>query len=233
MVVAATPALLRLSVSAGGRAQASGEARPDAPDSSHSDLSKGRSLFLRDCSRCHGKDGDGTSTIRRTLHPAPLDLTGFNLSADFILNTLHNGVPGSDMPAWHSSPETDLRVVSVYTARLGRPDTLAEKDRYAPPSALHDAGRRIYVMHCARCHGESGKGDGRDASRYRPAPPNFQGMQPSYEAARSIIAGGVRGTAMPSWPLLTAPEIQAVTYYIRSLYAEGRTEPPGTTAATE
>jgi mono/diheme cytochrome c family protein len=101
---------------------------------------------------------------------------------------------------------------------------LPEDLRYAPPNALQEAGRRIYAMHCARCHGENGNGDGKDATLYPPSPPSFLGMRPSYAIARQIIENGVPGTAMPSWPLLTREEIQAVTYYIRSLYSGGRTE---------
>jgi cytochrome c oxidase cbb3-type subunit I/II len=33
-----------------------------------------------------------------------------------------------------------------------------------------------------------------------------------------VIAGGVPGSAMPAWPLLTRAEVQAVTFYIRSFY---------------
>jgi mono/diheme cytochrome c family protein len=40
------------------------------------------------------------------------------------------------------------------------------------PAALQPA-RTIYKDKCANCHGESGKGDGEDASRYDPVPTNF------------------------------------------------------------
>jgi mono/diheme cytochrome c family protein len=199
---------------------------------SGADLRKGRRLFLRDCAHCHGRSGDGNSPVRQTLHPTPFDLTAFNLTDSFILNVLHEGVPGSDMPAWHVSPEDDLRAVSAYTSSLGRPDQLLENDRFAAPEALQEAGRRIYTIHCARCHGEHGNGDGKDATRYSPTPPSFRGLRPSYAAAKRIIEKGVPGTAMASWPLLTQPEIQAVTYYIRSLYAERETESSRTTGAT-
>lgn len=209
-----------------------GERKPSAREISSSDAAKGRRLFMRDCAHCHGRRGEGNSPVRRTLHPAPLDLTGFDFTASFVLNVLHEGVPGSDMPAWHVSPEEDLRAVSAYTARLGRTDQLPETERFAPPAGLQEAGRRIYAVHCARCHGENGAGDGKDASRYLPSPPSFQEMRPSYAVARRIIEGGVPGTAMASWPLLTQAEIQALTYYIRSLYGD-RQQSPGATGAPQ
>ena len=180
---------------------------------------KGRRLFLRDCARCHGEHGDGVSLVADTLHPRPFDLTSFELTDSFILRVLREGVPGSDMPAWPVSSDVDLRTVAAYTARLARPDALPAQEHYAPPEALQEAGRRIYVMHCTGCHGENGSGDGPEAGRYLPMPASFSEMRPSYAAAKHVIENGVHGTAMPAWPLLTSAEIQAVTFYIRTLYA--------------
>jgi mono/diheme cytochrome c family protein len=195
------------------------------------DTSRAAQLFVRDCAHCHGKTGDGNSPVRATLHPRPLDLTSFEVSNSFVLQVLHNGVPGSDMPAWHVSAEKDLRLEAAYTAQLAHPDTLAEQDQYASPDALSEAGKRVYEAHCAGCHGNGGNGDGPDARKHLPRPPSFAGMRPSFAAARQVIENGVAGTSMPSWPLLTPQEIQAVTYYIRSFYNDG-TARRSTTAAT-
>src|ERR1700686_5585636 len=40
------------------------------------------------------------------------------------------------------------------------------------PPALKSAGE-VYADKCAHCHGDTGKGDGRDAGRYDPAPTDF------------------------------------------------------------
>ncbi|HKW66637.1 MAG TPA: cytochrome c, partial [Terriglobales bacterium] len=106
----------------------------------------------------------------------------------------------------------------AYTATLGRDDELSPQARLAPERALQEAGRRVYVVQCARCHGDDGKGDGPDASLLKPLPPSFAELRPSYAAAVRVIAGGVPGSAMPAWPLLTRAEVQAVTFYIRSFY---------------
>ena len=200
---------------------ASGWLLPPAP-ASPADLERGRSIFLRDCAHCHGANGDGISLNMHTLHPAPFDLTSFELSVPFIARTVREGIPGTDMPGWRLGSDEDVRAVSAYTARLSRPDSLPEEDRYAPPEALQEAGRRIYSMHCVSCHGQRGRGDGPDAAQHLPRPASFADMRPSYAAARHVIENGVHGTAMPSWPLLTAPEIQAVTFYIRTLYTDRR-----------
>lgn len=208
------------------------KARKDSAATPVENPTRAAKLFERDCARCHGANGDGNSIVRATLHPKPLDLTNFQVSDAYTLQVLHNGIPGSDMPAWHVSPEPDLRAEAEYTARLAKPVTLADQDRYAPPDALTEAGKRIYGAHCARCHGTDGNGDGPDARKYRPRPPSFAGMRPSFEGARHVIQDGVAGTAMPSWPLLTQPEIQAVTYYIRTFYNDGTATRSSTAASS-
>jgi len=185
-------------------------------------LETGRRIFLRDCAHCHGYNGDGISPNMDTLHPAPFDLTGFLLAESFIRRVVREGIPGTDMPGWSLGSDEEVRAVSAYTAHLGRPDSLPVEERYAPPEALHEAGRRVYTMHCVSCHGEQGHGDGLDAAQHLPRPASFADMRPSYAAARRVIENGVHGTDMPSWPLLTAPEIQAVTFYIRTLYTISR-----------
>jgi mono/diheme cytochrome c family protein len=76
----------------------------------------------------------------------------------------------------------------------------------------------VYTTHCALCHGDTGTGNGPDAGKYVPPPANFEQLKPSYAAAAEVIHQGVPGSGMAAWPLLTDPEIQAVTYYIRSFY---------------
>lgn len=42
----------------------------------------------------------------------------------------------------------------------------------ASPMALQSA-KTVYMEKCANCHGDTGKGDGRDAARYDPTPADF------------------------------------------------------------
>ncbi len=154
-------------------------------------LEKGRRIFLRDCAHCHGQNGDGISPNMDTLHPAPFDLTGFVLAESFVRRVVREGIPGTDMPGWSLGSEEDVRAVSAYTALLGRADSLPEEERYAPPEALHEAGRRVYTMHCVSCHGEQGHGDGPDAAQHLPRPASFADMRPSYAAARRVVENGV------------------------------------------
>lgn len=178
----------------------------------------GQEVFVQFCAACHGERGDGKPAKGLKLKPAAMDLTAFKLSDSLIRRALEEGVLGTGMAAWKSLPADQLSAVAAYTATLGRDDVLSPQARLAPDGALQEAGRRVYVVHCARCHGNDGKGDGSDASLLKPTPPSFAELRPSYAAAGRIIAAGVPGSAMPAWPLLTRAEVQAVTFYIRSFY---------------
>lgn len=83
-------------------------------------------------------------------------------------------------------------------------------------------GRLAYQVHCARCHGHEGRGDGPDAAVLRPPPRDFashpwtHGETP--EAIRAVIRQGIPGTAMTAWgDLLASQELDAVVDYVRTL----------------
>lgn len=182
------------------------------------DAGEGRRVFMDNCANCHGERGDGRSPMGPSMRPPAFDLTGFELSQSLIWRVLEQGVSGSQMPSWNTLADEELDAVVTYTAALGRPGKLPEDARWATPGVLQESGRRVYAMHCTRCHGDNGDGNGPEANRYYPRPASFLDLRPSYAAARGAIRNGVAGTSMPAWPLLTAAEMQAVTHYLRSLY---------------
>lgn len=47
------------------------------------------------------------------------------------------------------------------------------KNPLQPTASALKSAREVYVDKCAHCHGDSGKGDGKDASKYDPAPTDF------------------------------------------------------------
>jgi mono/diheme cytochrome c family protein len=74
-----------------------------------------------------------------------------------------------------------LAVISgaiLYAMIENRPWTVPEqakqvKNPLEPSDTTIKAIRLIYLDKCASCHGDSGRGDGHDASLYDPAPSNF------------------------------------------------------------
>lgn len=103
-------------------------------------------------------------------------------------------------------------------ARLG--DALASEAH-----AQVVAGRQLYALNCASCHGE--RGQGVDA----PALNSQEFLQSvSDEQMHGIIAGGIPGSAMPAWldeygGPLTDQQIAAVVAYIRSWEATAPSVP--------
>ena len=47
------------------------------------------------------------------------------------------------------------------------------KNPLQPTAPALKSAREVYLDKCAHCHGDTGKGDGRDASRYDPQPTDF------------------------------------------------------------
>jgi cytochrome c5 len=101
------------------------------------------------------------------------------------------------------------------------------------------AGRRLYLTHCASCHGKAGRGDGPMAPYLRVAPTNLavistrhEGVFPT-ELIQRIVDGRqalpLHGSAMPIWgdafsPVgnaaedeLAAAKIRAIVAHLRSI----------------
>jgi len=209
---------MSVAVASAGAAQGARRSGPGPSPQSSPQLQQGREVFVQFCAACHGERGDGKPASGLKLKPPAMDLTAFKLSDSLIHRALEEGVLGTGMAAWKSLPAEQLSAVAAYTATLGRDDELSSQGRLAPDPALREAGRRVYVVHCARCHGNDGKGDGSDASLLKPTPASFAELRPSYAVAARVMAAGVPGSAMPAWPLLTRAEVQAVTFYVRSFY---------------
>jgi mono/diheme cytochrome c family protein len=201
------------------------------------DLEEGRAVYMANCSGCHGVDGRAHSPGGRALRPVAFDLADFRLRPASVWKALQNGVQGTAMPAWNELPGAEFKAVGDYVLALSSTPELRPEEQRAPTQTLLLAGQRVFDTHCVRCHGESGGGDGPEADRYHPRPLNFQGTQVSYSGAAQVIHDGVPGSGMPAWPLLTPAEIQAVTYYMRSLYqgpvVPARPMPTASTAPME
>lgn len=98
-------------------------------------------------------------------------------------------------------------------------------ERPAPDLA---AGRDAYVTNCARCHGDTGKGDGPDALRMVPRPRDFttgtykfrstaSGSPPTDDDLFQTLTVGLAGTRMPGWEGLSEGTRWQLVYYIKSL----------------
>jgi len=88
-------------------------------------LERGKTIYNRFCSTCHGYDGKADTAQARQLSPKPRDLT----RADYkhtegapgslptdkdLARVIKHGIPGTGMPAWPNLSDQDLDAVSQY-----------------------------------------------------------------------------------------------------------------------
>ncbi len=138
-------------------------------------------------------------------------------------------------------------IATVLEAMFGTPDNprlLAEmgldgrKVRIAAgPVWSEESGTRhgLYRRHCAHCHGISGNGAGPTAAFLNPYPRDYRrglfkfksterSARPTDADLHRILTEGIPGTAMPSFRLLPADEIDALVEYVKYLAMRGEME---------
>ncbi|HKQ49973.1 MAG TPA: cytochrome c [Phycisphaerae bacterium] len=96
------------------------------------------------------------------------------------------------------------------------------------PKSLMEEGHLAYQRYCTGCHGEAGDGLGEAAAFLSPRPRNFvnaafkfsstrSGQLPTDEDLKRTIRTGLRGSAMPSFPLLPERTVDALVAYVKTL----------------
>lgn len=113
-------------------------------------LARGQALYERNCTPCHGRDGQGNGPAAATLNPRPRDFThadgwtnGYQLAQ--IYKTLGEGVKGTGMAAYEYLGPRDRMALDHYVQSLGPfphgPDDPAALDRLAKQFA--SAGEKV------------------------------------------------------------------------------------------
>jgi mono/diheme cytochrome c family protein len=88
-------------------------------------------------------------------------------------------------------------------------------------AAARERGGRLFVQHCALCHGERGDGQGIRREGFNRPPQDF--TDPGWRQRTSprrvyvAISEGVRGTSMPSWKALGSDDTWDLVAYVLSL----------------
>ncbi len=103
-------------------------------------------------------------------------------------------------------------------------DYQGKKNPMAGDAAAAEAGKGIYEVNCASCHGPLGKGDGPAAAALEPKPKDLTAVQTSLTddfVFWRISEGGLNMTppsAMPAWKaVLSEDQIWQLVTYIRTL----------------
>jgi mono/diheme cytochrome c family protein len=161
-------------------------------------VSAGRALFSKNCTTCHGKDGEGVDA------PSLNDKRFLSTTSDdTIFSVISSGVPGTEMPAWnqaHGGPFTDQDVRQLVAfIRAWEPEA---PDRRATPQVGDPArGAEIVSSICSACHGENGKGSDR-----APALNDPERLKQFDDAwYRDTITQGRPAKGMPTWGTVLSP----------------------------
>jgi len=220
----------------------------------------GELVYAKYCAQCHGDQGDGQGIAAPFLRPAPRDFTsgkykvrstptGYLPTDEDLRRSIREGLPGTGMPAFPILTDTQVRDV-IYHLKSFAPD-FEDPNAYAetipipdPPAFSEDSletGFQTYVeIGCARCHGESGRGDGRSAPTLRddwghfipPAdltmPWTFRGGG-SREAIYRSISTGLYGTPMAGFAdgLTEEQRWQIVDWIVAQAREVGGADDPG------
>lgn len=190
---------------------------------------RGKILYEKYCSTCHGLDGKGEGTAAIYLYPKPRDFTrglfkfqstpsGSLPTDEDVLRTLQRGMPGTSMPAWDRLADQDRRDLVAFIKGFSEkfttdkpPQPLAVEQEPPVTSEMIRKGKTIFALaRCWMCHGKSGAGDGPSSKDLvddlgRPITPyNFTRAR-AYKGGDSpqdiyrTFSTGVGGTPMPAY----------------------------------
>jgi putative heme-binding domain-containing protein len=137
-------------------------------------ITAGMGAYRVRCADCHGMDARG---IRG---PDITQVWAKGRTDAALFSTIHNGVPGTEMPAFPAPRTSDMDVWRI----LAYLKTMAAPAPEGPPRGNADAGENVFAANCMGCHrvGERGGNLGPDLSRIGIA------------RARAAMARQIRGT---------------------------------------
>ncbi len=133
-----------------------------------------------------------------------------------------------DEPAIPALPDMDVSsVISLDRLKMSA-GPVERTDDTAPR-------RGLYREHCAHCHGVTGDGRGPTARFLNPYPRDYRrgtskfkstpvGGRPTHADLKRILVDGIPGTAMPSFKLLAADELESLIQYVKYLAIRGEVE---------
>ncbi len=153
-------------------------------------VERGKKVYAKHCVICHGDKGDGKgiigivhraqkSGVVITIYPRDFTAGVFKFRStpsgdlptdDDLMRIVTEGISRSGMPSHRDVSEADRRAVLAYVKTFskrwaeeepGQPLEIPEAPAHVGTPESAKRGAEVYKkMQCAKCHGETGKGDG-------------------------------------------------------------------------
>lgn len=189
---------------------------------------KGKEIYDKRCTWCHGAEGDGAGASKDFLNPPPRDFTSGNYkiksssfpdmvpSDDDVFRMIRDGMPATAMPGWSDLlSEQDMWDLAAYVKSFAQYDKPPAKlvdygTQVSSSSESIEKGKKLFEDgdRCVECHGKSGKGSltkrlkGDAGERTWPRnltkPWTYRGSSDPKDIF-TRISTGIPGTEMPSF----------------------------------
>ena len=189
---------------------------------------KGKEVYDKRCTWCHGAEGDGAGAAQDYLNPPPRDFTSGNYKIktssfedmtpndDDIFRMIRDGMPGTAMPGWSDLlSEQEMWDLAAYLKSFAGFDKPPEKQvdygtQVKSSAESIEKGKKLFEDgdRCVECHGKSGKGSAskrlkggggeRTWPRNLTKPWTFIGSSDPKDIY-TRISTGIAGTEMPSF----------------------------------
>jgi mono/diheme cytochrome c family protein len=177
------------------------------------DIVNGADLYSQECTQCHGLKGlgDGPQASQLSVPVATLGLSDFarQFSPAEWFTVVTQGNMERYMPAFPNLTDRQRWDVVAYAMSLSVPDKVISQ------------GKTLYEEECARCHGQSGKGDGPDAATLTSPPNDFTNQafmaQNSAAGLYQAITYGVQSDMPAFSDALDDDERWSLASYLRTL----------------
>jgi ubiquinol-cytochrome c reductase cytochrome c subunit len=206
----------------GGLYTALSPAQAESQASQTDQVAKGKELFLASCSFCHGKNGEGISTVRDGYNIGP-SLVGVGAAAvDFQVGTgrMPMAQPGAQAVRKKVVfTDEEIDALAAYVASLGPGPAIPSEADYSIEGLSEEEreeaisrGGQIFLTNCTACHNFNGAGGAMPRGGYAP---NLHGVEPKY-IYEALLTGPQQ---MPNFSNgnLTPEEKRDVIAYLQSI----------------
>ncbi len=137
-------------------------------------VAKGRALFLVGCASCHGKNGEGITTVKGGQYGPPLVGVGA-AAVTFQVGTGRMPLAQPGTQAERKPPvydDEEIEALSAYVASLGPGPAVPDPSEYDVSDATTEdivRGGEFFRTNCTACHNFAGNGGALPRGRYAPS----------------------------------------------------------------